>query len=283
VPGTQRFNSARKTVSSPSSPATPPLPPTASPMEPEAQVILSHGRPLKRHVVGADEQFFHLVFSNKTHCDALCLEVRAQLIERGDVTVWQQTTNIPKDSVNWFNEWYPSASLAIKIVCFLTADYLKSPFCMKEFGIAQAKGKLLVVACEPLEQINAVSPREFPHASNALAYLENGGQVIFHGREDTVAEILRFTPVVERHKAAAAAAHVSVVCEPEPVAQQAGGAQEEGSAWPMELRELVGLPAVGACLREIGIASLADFAENFDVDEGHDAKLRTVRVHSRFC
>ena len=76
---------------------------------------------------------------------------------------------------------------------------------MKEFGIAQAKGKLLVVACEPLEKINAVSPREFPHASNALAYLENGGQVIFHGKDDTVAEILKFTPIVERQRAVAAA------------------------------------------------------------------------------
>ena len=37
-----------------------------------------------------------------------------------------------------FNEWYPSAAKSIKIVCFLTAAYLKSPYCMKEFGIAQA-------------------------------------------------------------------------------------------------------------------------------------------------
>ena len=37
-----------------------------------------------------------------------------------------------------FNEWYPSAAKSIKIVCFLTTAYLKSPYCMKEFGIAQA-------------------------------------------------------------------------------------------------------------------------------------------------
>ena len=49
-----------------------------------------------------------------------------------------------------FNEWYPSAAKSIKIVCFLTTAYLKSPYCMKEFGIAQAKDKLLVVACEPV-------------------------------------------------------------------------------------------------------------------------------------
>ena len=54
---------------------------------------------------------------------------------------------------------------------------------MKEFGIGQAKNKLLVVACEPLERITAVDPEQFPHASNALAFIEGGGQVIFHGTE----------------------------------------------------------------------------------------------------
>ena len=54
---------------------------------------------------------------------------------------------------------------------------------MKEFGIGQAKSKLLVVACEPLEKITAVDPEQFPHASNALAFIEGGGQVIFHGTE----------------------------------------------------------------------------------------------------
>ena len=39
-----------------------------------------------------------------------------------------------------FNEWFPSAIKARKIVCFITAAYLKSPYCMKEFGIALAKG-----------------------------------------------------------------------------------------------------------------------------------------------
>ena len=78
-----------------------------------------------------------------------------------------------------FNEWYPSAAKSIKIVCFLTAAYLKSPYCMKEFGIAQAMDKLLVVACEPIRDITAVDPSKYPHASNALAYLLGGGQVIF--------------------------------------------------------------------------------------------------------
>lgn len=87
------------------------------------------------------------------------------------------------DSDNWFTEWYPCATKSVKVVCFLTADYIKSPYCMKEFGIGQAKNKLLVVACEPLETITAVDPEEFPHASNALAFIEGGGQVIFHGTE----------------------------------------------------------------------------------------------------
>lgn len=32
----------------------------------------------------------------------------------------------------------------------------------------------------------------FPHASNALAYLMGGGQVIFYGSEDVVADICMF-------------------------------------------------------------------------------------------
>ena len=38
-----------------------------------------------------------------------------------------------------------------------------------------------VVACEPIANIMAVDPSAYPHASNALAYLDGGGQVIFHG------------------------------------------------------------------------------------------------------
>eukprot|EP01043_Picozoa_sp_COSAG02_P008832 COSAG02_NODE_289_length_25587_cov_34.270323_15_plen_161_part_00 len=120
----------------------------------------SHGRPIEKHRVEADEEFFHLVFSNKTENDERALAIRAELIRRAGLSIWQQTTNIPKDSENWFNEWYPSASKAIKIPCFLTVLYLKSPYCMKEFGIALAKGKLLAVALEPLSVICAARSSE---------------------------------------------------------------------------------------------------------------------------
>ena len=62
----------------------------------------------------------------------------------------------------------------------------------KEFGIALASNKLLVVACEPLSKIRAVDPSAYPQASNALAFLMNGGQVIFYGQDDVVAEIRKF-------------------------------------------------------------------------------------------
>ena len=153
----------------------------------------------------------------------MCLEIRKRLVSRG-LRVWQQKTNIPKDSENWFNEWFPSAIKARKIVCFITAAYLKSPcartppfvasslptrrvfrtadtrsackrrYCMKEFGIALAANKLLVVACEPIAMITAVDAGEYPHASNALAYLMGGGQVIFHDTDDVEAEIMEFIP-----------------------------------------------------------------------------------------
>eukprot|EP01043_Picozoa_sp_COSAG02_P005476 COSAG02_NODE_148_length_33809_cov_158.369594_20_plen_132_part_00 len=130
----------------------------------EAAPTQSHGRPVEKYRVSADQEFFHLVVSNKTENDERVLAIRTELVRRAGLSIWQQTTNIPKDSENWFNEWYPSTSVAIKIPCFLTVMYLKSPYCMKEFGIALAKGKLLAIALEPLSDICAIDPSEFPHA-----------------------------------------------------------------------------------------------------------------------
>ena len=45
----------------------------------------------------ADE--FDFVFSNRTASDELCLQIRAKLTAQG-IRVWQQKTNIPKDSDN---------------------------------------------------------------------------------------------------------------------------------------------------------------------------------------
>ena len=50
---------------------------------------------------------------------------------------------------------------------------------MKEWRVAEAHDRLLVVACEPLAQIRNVNPVEYPCASNVLGYLDAGGQVIF--------------------------------------------------------------------------------------------------------
>ena len=45
---------------------------------------------------------FDCVFSNKTNCDALCLDVRTKLEARHPpVSVWQQKTNIPKGVCNY--------------------------------------------------------------------------------------------------------------------------------------------------------------------------------------
>ena len=240
-------------------------------MEAAAAPTESHGRPIEKHRVTSDEEFFHLVFSNKTENDERALEIRSELIRRAGLSIWQQTTNIPKDSDNWFNEWYPSASKAIKIPCYLTVNYLKSPYCMKEFGIALAKGKLLAIAIDPLSEIVKVDPSEFPHASNALAYLEGGGQVIFDDAEDTVAEILKFTPDVERMPAVAPVAPPAPK-SPSPAPSSPGPA----NAWPAELAELMSIPAFVACLAELDVHSMVDFADCIDVDEGHDEQLRAV-------
>ena len=65
--------------------------------EPEPETIESH-----EQMVPQDQtaEMFDLVFSNKTNCDPLCLEIRAALVAKA-VRVWQQKTNIPKDSDNW--------------------------------------------------------------------------------------------------------------------------------------------------------------------------------------
>ena len=119
--------------------------------------------------------------------------VQARGARRADLAAEEE--HIPKDSDNWFNEWFPSATKSINVVCFITAAYLRSPYCMKEFGIALAMDKLLVVACEPIAQITSVDATEFPHASNALAYLMGGGQVIFHDTDDVESEIMKFIPL----------------------------------------------------------------------------------------
>ena len=71
---------------------------TASEPEPEpaSEPGESHGARIEPQAVAHE---FDLVFSNKTAFDPLCLQVRAQLVPDG-VRVWQQRTNIPKDSDN---------------------------------------------------------------------------------------------------------------------------------------------------------------------------------------
>eukprot|EP01043_Picozoa_sp_COSAG02_P040569 COSAG02_NODE_3294_length_6996_cov_21.108743_5_plen_405_part_00 len=90
---------------------------------PQALTVESHGITTEIETLG---DVFDFVFSNKTNCDAICLQVREQLVARG-LAVWQQKTNIPKDSDNWFSEWFPSAQKSKKIICFVNADYLTSP------------------------------------------------------------------------------------------------------------------------------------------------------------
>ena len=61
-------------------------------------------------------QVFHFVFSNKTKHDDICLAVRAALVERG-LNIWQHATNIPRDSDNWFKEWFPREDVVSDVEC----------------------------------------------------------------------------------------------------------------------------------------------------------------------
>ena len=99
--------------------------------ESERTAVTMDAAPTESHgklapVSPTDAFQFHLVFSNKTETDGYCLGIWTDLTARG-VQVWQQKKNIPKDSDNWFSEWFPSAQKSKKIICFINADYLTSP------------------------------------------------------------------------------------------------------------------------------------------------------------
>ena len=49
-----------------------------------------------------------------------------------------------------------------------------------------------------------------------------------------------------------------------------------GDAWPAELQALVGLAPVAECLAGLGIDSLDSFADEFDLEEGHEATVQAV-------
>eukprot|EP01043_Picozoa_sp_COSAG02_P070584 COSAG02_NODE_12554_length_1526_cov_1.647512_1_plen_405_part_00 len=48
------------------------------------------------------------------------------------------------------------------------------------------------------------------------------------------------------------------------------------TAWPPELVELVSIASFAACLAELDVYSMADFADCIDVDEGHGEQLQAV-------
>ena len=75
-------------------------------------------------------------------------------------------------------EWMQATRHASKIVCVLTQSSLSSARCMKEFRTARAVGKLVAVACEPLERLCAVDVGASPHARDAIEYLAAGGEVL---------------------------------------------------------------------------------------------------------
>ena len=121
---------------------------------------------------------------------------------------------------------------------------------MKEFRVAQGMDKLLVVACEPVQAIRAVDPTAYPHASDGLAYLMGGGQVIFHDTDDVEAEIMKF--IVLRPDVGG--------MEPEPEPEPAPAAAAPGQ-----------VPAAASPLPGAGIKTLADFAAAVaDIDDVDD-------------
>eukprot|EP01047_Picozoa_sp_COSAG01_P056906 COSAG01_NODE_6511_length_3627_cov_14.580499_1_plen_470_part_10 len=219
-----------------------------------------HGTLVERLATLRSDESFHFVFSNRTHSDPYAVSLHTELTKRG-LRVWQQRMNIPKDSDNWFSEWYPAAAQARKIICFLTAAYMKSPFCMKEWRVAESKHKLLVVVLEPMEQLRGVNPAEFPHASNALAYLDGGGQVIFHDTDDVVGEVLKFTDGGGAGAELMPGLAIAGECEPEPALGLGG----------------LGSPPPGTGPQRGGAAA-ATAATAVKTDETAEALLGSVRL-----
>jgi hypothetical protein len=66
--------------------------------------------------------------------------------------------------------------------------------------------------------------------------------------------------------------------EPDPMPSLAPPPEPAGDAPtpPKELADLFAVTAFQACLAQMGISSLSDFAENFDTQEGHDQMLRAA-------
>jgi hypothetical protein len=243
-----------------------------SPPPDDGGVVRRHGTLVERLATLRSDESFHFVFSNRTHSDPYAVSLHTELTKRG-LRVWQQRMNIPKDSDNWFSEWYPAAAQARKIICFLTAAYMKSPFCMKEWRVAESKHKLLVVVLEPMEQLRGVNPTEFPHASNALAYLDGGGQVIFHDTDDVVGEVLKFTDGGGAGAELMPGLGMAGECEPEPAlglgglgspppgtGPQRGGAVAATAATAVKTDE-----TVEALLSSVGLATYVAFF----VEEGY--------------
>ena len=51
---------------------------------------------------------------------------------------------------------------------------------------------------------------------------------------------------------------------------------DAGGAWPADLQALVGLAPIQECLAGLGIDSLDSFADEFDLEEGHEAAVQVV-------
>ena len=86
---------------------------------------------------------FHFVFSNKTQHDPLVLEVAKDLKAQG-LAVWQQTTNIPKDSENWFQEW-----CALPRIEHAQLSRLSLTICFCAGTRARSRPRRLCATCPP--------------------------------------------------------------------------------------------------------------------------------------
>eukprot|EP01043_Picozoa_sp_COSAG02_P085347 COSAG02_NODE_23009_length_732_cov_1.789889_1_plen_112_part_01 len=51
---------------------------------------------------------------------------------------------------------------------------------------------------------------------------------------------------------------------------------DAGATWPANLQVLVGLAPMQECLAGLGIDSLDSFADEFDLEEGHEAAVQAV-------
>ena len=80
-------------------------------------------------VAPVEQELYDVVFSCTQHSESLCAALRQQLVSAGAKVRLQDAATKLESSQDRFALWFSAASSARKIVCFVSAGYLRSETC----------------------------------------------------------------------------------------------------------------------------------------------------------